>query len=337
MKKIFVFIVLALCMVSCFKTFAQTNVSAQSVRLAAGRDTVTFSPQPNGTLLYGNGSTLSFKTGTGWKKVFISPPTGSAFWNATGGTTVTTPTITGNVTFAGQTTTNTVLATSGGTLGFTSRSLITSPSDGNLLLSNNAVSNFNALQFGGTSVSYPALSRGAVGTSLILSVATGAVGGSMLIAGTGGTTTIATNAVLDVQGTSGAFLPPRMTTAQRDAIGSPSQGMEIWNTTLGNMNHYNGSVWGEIPLMQTGAYSIDFPNTAIGTYSESAAQTLTGVNTGQGWICSCDQGTQAGLNRSAFYSVEVTGSNTIVLRYHNNYTAATDPSPVAYNVVCIKK
>jgi hypothetical protein len=54
------------------------------------------------------------------------------------------------------------------------------------------------------------------------------------------------NAILDVQSTTKAFLPPRMTTAQRDAISSPVAGMVIYNTTTNVLNFYNGSAWGAV-------------------------------------------------------------------------------------------
>lgn len=43
--------------------------------------------------------------------------------------------------------------------------------------------------------------------------------------------------------TTQGWLPPRMTTAQRDAISSPADGLMIFNTTTGNYNFYNGTVW----------------------------------------------------------------------------------------------
>lgn len=66
--------------------------------------------------------------------------------------------------------------------------------------------------------------------------------GSVLIGGT----TITTNALLDLQSTTKAFIPPRMTTIQRDAIGTPSAGMIIFNTTTGVFNFHNGSAWNAV-------------------------------------------------------------------------------------------
>lgn len=42
------------------------------------------------------------------------------------------------------------------------------------------------------------------------------------------------------------FLPPRMTTAQRNAIPSPAVGSIIYNTSTGTINFRNASGWQEL-------------------------------------------------------------------------------------------
>jgi hypothetical protein len=61
-----------------------------------------------------------------------------------------------------------------------------------------------------------------------------------------GTTSPNANAILDVASTTKAFMPPRMTTVQRDAIASPGAGMVIYNTTTNVLNFHNGSIWGAV-------------------------------------------------------------------------------------------
>jgi hypothetical protein len=56
-------------------------------------------------------------------------------------------------------------------------------------------------------------------------------------------TTPNASAILDVASTTKAFIPPRMTTVQRDAIVSPVAGMVIYNITINALNIYNGTVW----------------------------------------------------------------------------------------------
>ncbi len=54
------------------------------------------------------------------------------------------------------------------------------------------------------------------------------------------------SAVLDAASTTKGFLPPRMTTTQRDAISSPAAGLIIYNTTTGKLNLRNASAWREV-------------------------------------------------------------------------------------------
>jgi hypothetical protein len=58
-----------------------------------------------------------------------------------------------------------------------------------------------------------------------------------------GTSTPNTAASLDVTSTTQGFLPPRMTTTQRNAIASVPAGLMVYNTTTNKLNFYNGSAW----------------------------------------------------------------------------------------------
>lgn len=49
------------------------------------------------------------------------------------------------------------------------------------------------------------------------------------------------SAMLEVSATDRGFLPPRLTTAQRDAIASPAVGLVIFNTTTNKHEGYNGT------------------------------------------------------------------------------------------------
>jgi len=56
-------------------------------------------------------------------------------------------------------------------------------------------------------------------------------------------TTPAASAALDIVSTTKGFLPPRMTTTQRDAISSPATGLVVYNTTDNQWEGWNGSSW----------------------------------------------------------------------------------------------
>ena len=61
----------------------------------------------------------------------------------------------------------------------------------------------------------------------------------------GNPASIAASAQLDVASTTKGFLPPRMTTVQRDAISSPAAGLIVYNTTTNKHQGYNGSTWND--------------------------------------------------------------------------------------------
>lgn len=42
------------------------------------------------------------------------------------------------------------------------------------------------------------------------------------------------------------FLPPRLTTAERDSIAAPAEGLVCYNTTTQVLNFYNGTVWAAV-------------------------------------------------------------------------------------------
>ena len=58
-----------------------------------------------------------------------------------------------------------------------------------------------------------------------------------------GTATPAASAQLDVSSTTRGFLPPRMTTAERNLIVTPATGLIIYNTTISGIQIYNGTTW----------------------------------------------------------------------------------------------
>ena len=59
-----------------------------------------------------------------------------------------------------------------------------------------------------------------------------------------GTTSPDVDAKLQIDSTTQGFLPPRMTTTQRNAIAAPvPAGLMIYNTTTNKLNFYNGTAW----------------------------------------------------------------------------------------------
>jgi len=85
------------------------------------------------------------------------------------------------------------------------------------------------------------------------------------------------NAALDVTSTTNGFLPPRMTTTQRDAIASPAVGLVIFNTTTNCLNFY-GRLW--IEICGTGGY----PSGAVFCGSGVTAVVDVFTSTGKTWM-----------------------------------------------------
>ena len=75
------------------------------------------------------------------------------------------------------------------------------------------------------------------------------------------------SALLDVNSTTQGFLLPRMTTTQRNAISSPATGLEIFNTTTGRKEYYNGTYWaGEPYTLEVGFLPAFAPADATSYY-----------------------------------------------------------------------
>ncbi len=69
--------------------------------------------------------------------------------------------------------------------------------------------------------------------------------GAFVVA-TGGTISHDASAVLQADSTTKGFLPPRMTTTERDAITSPASGLIVYNTTTNKAQCYNGTTWNDL-------------------------------------------------------------------------------------------
>ncbi|MHA8067397.1 hypothetical protein V7S76_12055, partial [Aquirufa sp. ROCK2-A2] len=59
----------------------------------------------------------------------------------------------------------------------------------------------------------------------------------------GASSAASSSAVLEANSTTQGFLPPRLTTTQRNAITTPAEGLTIWNTINKQLEVYDGSHW----------------------------------------------------------------------------------------------
>lgn len=92
------------------------------------------------------------------------------------------------------------------------------------------------------------------------------------------------SALVELTSTAQGFLPPRMTTTQRDAIASPATSLLIFNTTTNRYEYYDGAAW--VPLASVEHHTLDavmdvqtasttVPYHVLGPMA--AAGTITGV------------------------------------------------------------
>jgi uncharacterized protein (TIGR02145 family) len=71
------------------------------------------------------------------------------------------------------------------------------------------------------------------------------------------------SAMLDVSSTTKGFLPPRMTTTERDAIETPATGLVIFNTTTNCLEFRSSTVW--VSLTTSCTQAAFLPTVIIGT------------------------------------------------------------------------
>lgn len=73
--------------------------------------------------------------------------------------------------------------------------------------------------------------------------------------GIGTTAAVNTSALVEFVSTTSGFLPPRMTTAQKNAIGSPAEGLFIYDTDLNDVQFFTGAVWMGTSIGNDGIYT----------------------------------------------------------------------------------
>ncbi len=98
-----------------------------------------------------------------------------------------------------------------------------------------------------------------------------------------GTVTPNASAKLEVNSTVQGFLPPRMTTLQRDAILSPAAGLTIYNTTVNCLQWWNGTSWYDGCGNNIPAAGI-FPAGTVNCAGATAVVNVTNPTTGKIWM-----------------------------------------------------
>jgi hypothetical protein len=132
------------------------------------------------------------------------------------------------------------------------------------------------------------------------------------------------SAQLEVQSTTKAFYPPRMATAQKNAIVSPQAGAVVYDTNLGVLNYYNGSAW----LAASGGSGLTLPYSQTGNdvnsdglfkITDNSAnvngRAISGIsNSGFGVIGNSTSGVGVQGNSTSFSGVAGSSANGIGVR-----------------------
>ncbi len=205
------------------------------------------------------------------------------------------------------------------------------------------VDNSNVAVQGISSGSVGVKAETATGTALFAeSSSTGKAGlfeGQTLVEEYGGDESISASALFEVKSTVKGALLPRMTTTERNTIGSPATGLEIFNTTTVRKEVYNGSYWQGTETR--------FLNIQHGQYNPTDAQTIAFGNSinaptvstnayynitmrGNGVIRGCDFGVLVGgtvgtnenwslyvRHNGTDYLVQTVGSTAVVRNFTN--------------------
>lgn len=156
-----------------------------------------------------------------------------------------------------------------------------------------------------------------------------------------GTTNPDPSAKLEVASTTKGFLPPRLTTTQRDAIPSPADGLVIFNTTMGALETYS-SGWKRLALAGSnsdinslnalsGQMVIKTVSGPINTSSYAVGDVVLDQSSGNYYFFKPGMASQSSLgyeapNMGLAFDIYGNGSARVVLRFTPNRSVLTSIS-----------
>jgi len=120
-------------------------------------------------------------------------------------------------------------------------------------------------------------------------------------------------AILDIASTTSGLLIPRMTTAERDAIASPSNGLQVYNTVTNQLNYYNGSSWVALGVAGSGITSLTAGNGLSGGTITTSGTIAVDAGTGPNQIVQLNGSSQLpAINGSQLTSLNPANLSTFV-------------------------
>ena len=105
---------------------------------------------------------------------------------------------------------------------------------------------FNSNILSSSQYAYIAGSNGSILTNGSFSGGVHGNGNGGKVCDNGISTAQVASAVLEVSSTTKGFLPPRMTTTQKNAIATPASGLVVYDETTNKLACYNGTTWNDL-------------------------------------------------------------------------------------------
>jgi len=203
--------------------------------------------------------------------------------------------------------TGNIVAGASSTFAFTTRTNLSAPVDGNLLLRNNANTNFGLIQLGGSTSAFPAIKRNTTGIDI------------RLADDSAYTSITSSNITLDSQSGAATRLSTISTTGQVQALanGTDTQIMAIVGGT---------PTWSTLRL--TNSATLNFPSTPGGDDADLTI-TVTGAADGDPVALGIPN---AAVLPESMYMAWVSAANTVTVRFINFSLSAQDPPSAVFKV-----
>jgi hypothetical protein len=132
--------------------------------------------------------------------------------------------------------------------------------------------------------------------------------------------------------TKGTIPAPRMTATQRNAISSPTAGLQVFNTTDNTVDVRDGTRWNNTPNGLKASATLNFGSTAAQS-SADLTITVTGAADGDIVIVGTVNGS---TNANSCYTAWVSAADTVTVRFNNYSSTAIDPASGTFRVYVIK-